>query len=56
MTNEQKEILIAGTDMLINAISNSINSSEPGKKQEGRDYLKKVMEAAEVLIEIKTKD
>ena len=56
MTNEQKEILIAGTDMLINAISNTINSSEPKKKQEGRDYLKKIIGAADVLGEIKTKD
>lgn len=56
MTKEQKDILIAGTDMLINAISNSVNTSEPDKKQEGRNYLKKVMDTVEVLGEIKTKD
>lgn len=56
MTNKQKEILISATDILINAISNQINASKPEEKQESRNYLKEVMEATEVLMEIKTKD
>lgn len=56
MTKEQLGILKMGNDLLIANIGQTINSSPEEKKQDGRDYLKKVIEAGEQLDKIKTTD
>jgi len=55
MTKEQIEILRAGADLLMNSVSSAILSQKEGR-QEGRDYIKKIMDSIDELDKIKTKD
>ena len=55
MTKEQIQILKSSADLLINHVSNAINSKAEGK-EEGRIYMKKIIEVIDELDKIKVKD
>jgi len=55
MTKEQKEILKAAADLLVQTVSQQVNSNQENKEQ-GREYLKMVIAASEELDLIEVKE
>ena len=55
MKKEDILILKSGADLLINSVSQSINSKADGR-EEGRKYIKKILDAIDELDKIKVKE
>ena len=55
MTKEQKEILKVAADLLVQTVSQQANSN-PENKEQGREYLKRVIAASEELDFIEVKE